>query len=198
MTPPSCRICGSSTCLAGVVHGSYSERDYELARCPACGYGFVTDPWLDFAEIYDDNYYAGRGADPLVDYHFELASPEHTVRRYEWEGIATVVANLLGGQAESAGDAQHVLRWLDYGCGNGGLVRHLRTHRAVNAYGFEEGAIATLVRDHNIPLLSAEDLLAEAASFDVVTAIEVLEHTLDPVAELRRIRGLFVETACSF
>jgi SAM-dependent methyltransferase len=187
--PPDCRICAGPTRAAGVVHGRYSGRDYRLARCPECGYAFVTDPWLDFAQIYDDRYYAGQGADPLVDYGFELDHPERTVRMYEWEGIAAVVSGILDRRDRSA-DGRNSLRWLDYGCGNGGLVRHLRTSRAAEAFGFEEGSIAASVRDRGIPMLSAGDLTGQAGSFDVVTAIEVLEHTTDPLAELRRMRRL--------
>jgi len=182
---PDCRICGARTSPVGVVHGRFSQRDYRLARCAACGYAFIVDPWLDFAEIYDDRYYAGQGADPLVDYRFELDHPERTIRRYEWEGIATVVADLTGGP-----DSLPTRRWLDYGCGNGSLVRYLRAHLAVEALGFEPGAIASEASKRGIPILSIGDLAVQAGSFDVVTAIEVLEHTLDPVAELRRMRRL--------
>jgi SAM-dependent methyltransferase len=188
---PACRICGASTTPVAVVYGSFSKRDYHLARCSECGFAFIVDPWLDFAQIYDESYYSGRGADPLADYRYELEHPERTIRRYEWDGIATVVADLLATreratQAPSGGD----LRWLDYGCGNGGLVRHLRARQGVDAFGFDEGAITAEASLRGTPTLSADDLVASAGSFDVVTAIEVLEHTLDPVTELRRIRRL--------
>lgn len=187
-----CRICGVATDGAGTVHGDYSQRDYHLARCPSCGYAFVVDPWLDFASIYDERYYAGRGADPLVDYSFELDHPEQTVRVYEWRGIARVVADLLRerDRTQAAGTGHAPVRWLDYGCGNGGLVRHLRASDAAEAYGFDEGAIAIEARERGIPILSASDLVGSAATFDVVSAIEVLEHTVDPLAEVRRMRNL--------
>jgi SAM-dependent methyltransferase len=128
-----------------------------------------------------------------VDYRFELDHPERTIRSYEWNGIATVVAGLARGN-ESAGrdpGASHPAagRWLDYGCGNGGLVRYLRRHD-VEAFGFEEGSIAHEVSARGIPMLSAEALGSRHGSFDVVSAIEVLEHTYDPVTELRRMRQL--------
>lgn len=176
-----CRICGAPTRPGPSVHGSYSGRDYELRRCPACGFAFVGDPWLDYAAIYDDRYYAGEGADPSVDYRFELDHPDRTIRGYEWTGIARAVAALV--------PSPPTLRWLDFGCGNGGLVRYVRARAGHDAVGFEEGSIADAARARGIPILR-DDELDGSGPYDVVTAIEVLEHTLDPVAELRRVRGL--------
>ncbi len=175
-----CRVCDGVTQRLGSVHGSFSGRDYELRRCTTCRYAFIANPWTEFDRIYDDRYYAGRGADPLVDYQFELDDPERTIRVYEWRGITRTVEALVGGLTG--------VRWLDFGAGNGGLVRHVLEHTGAAATGFEEGSIAARARLAGIPIESA--LEAQSASFDVVTAIEVLEHTLDPVAELRRIRQL--------
>jgi SAM-dependent methyltransferase len=178
----ACKICGAHTNDRGRVYGRYSKRDYGLARCEECGYAFVTDPWLDYARIYDDAYYSGQGADPLVDYQFELEYPHRTIRYYEWQGIARLVKTLVGDL-----DGR---RWLDYGCGNGGLVRHLRAHQGVEAVGFEQGSIAKRAEEIGIPILDGDGVEAQLGSYDVVTAIEVLEHTPDPVAELRRMRRL--------
>jgi 2-polyprenyl-3-methyl-5-hydroxy-6-metoxy-1,4-benzoquinol methylase len=165
-----------------VVAGRFSNRDYHLLRCNACEFVFIGDPWTDFAAIYNDLYYAGRGADPLVDYRFELAHPERTIRGYEWMGIAACVSTLLGGLQGR--------RWLDFGCGNGGLVRYLNAHTAADAVGFEEGAVVSMAREENIPIVGRDRLSEWEGRFDVVTAIEVIEHTLDPVSELRAMRRL--------
>ena len=177
-----CRVCGHRAQSIGARYGRHSNREYDLARCDECGYAFVTDPTLDFANIYDDRYYAGEGADPLVDYRFELDHPQRTIRHYEWRGIAECVSALMG---HTEG-----LRWLDYGCGNGGLVRYLRAEHAVEAFGFEEGSIAKAATQRGIPLLDVQTLDRQHGTFDVVTAIEVLEHTFEPVAELRRMSDM--------
>jgi SAM-dependent methyltransferase len=177
-----CRICGSATQRVGPVHGNYSRRDYELRRCDICHFAFIGDPWTDFEHIYDDRYYDGKGADPMVDYQFELSEPERTIRRYEWRGVTRLVERLLGGL--------HDVRWLDFGCGNGGLVRYALEHTDAQACGFEEGSIAAVARRIGIPILAPDALGEQTTAFDVVTAIEVIEHTLDPLAELRKIRSL--------
>jgi 2-polyprenyl-3-methyl-5-hydroxy-6-metoxy-1,4-benzoquinol methylase len=178
--PTPCRICGAVTHAIGVRHGHYSGRDYHLRRCERCRYAFVADPWTEFDQIYDERYYAGRGADPLVDYEFELTAPERTVRVYEWRGISRLIQELAGERPR--------LRCLDFGAGNGGLVRYLNDHTPADAEGFEDGSIADRARQMGLPIKSSADELD--GDYDVVTAIEVIEHVIDPLVELRRIRAL--------
>ncbi len=173
-------MCGAAAALVGHKEGNLVTGPFAIYRCAPCGYVFVGDPCTDYARLYSDEYYEGRGADPLIDYARELEAPERTIRKYEWAGILRVVRTLKGGGP---------LRWLDYGCGNGGLVRYVLAQRAADIVGFDEGAMAPRARALGIPVLDA-DGLADAGTFDVVSAVEVLEHLVDPVAELRRIRAL--------
>jgi SAM-dependent methyltransferase len=179
---PTCKICGSPTDTAGTVHGGFSGRDFALRRCDACGFAFVADPWLDFAAIYDDAYYQGKGADPLVDYATELERPERALRQYEWRGIHERVRTLIALPPGA--------RWLDYGCGAGGLVRYLRATAGYDAVGYEQGWGLARLREHGIPFVEEAHLEGHEGAFDVVTAIEVLEHVTDPLTELRRMRAL--------
>jgi SAM-dependent methyltransferase len=171
----ACRVCGAPTEAAGEVTGRFSGRAFRLRRCRACGFGFVADPWTDYDRIYSDAYYAGEGADPLVDYVYEMAHHGQTIRRYEWQGIRNRVRSLGGGG-----------RWLDFGCGTGGLVTYLRA-AGYDAVGFEEGWSVPRLLERGVPVLSPEELAAHAGTFDVVTAIEVIEHVPDPVSALERM-----------
>jgi len=173
-------VCGSSATITDTVHSSFSGRDFELAHCPRCRYSFVVNPRTDFGALYDEEYYRGRGADPTVDYERELRDPR-TVRRYEWQAIVEIVRHLRG--------PLDGLRWLDFGCGLGGFVRYGR-ERGLNISGFDEGYAAERMHHESIPALSPAELDAAAGSFDVVTAIEVLEHLIDPMAALRRFAAL--------
>jgi SAM-dependent methyltransferase len=166
----------------GIKLGQFAKREFVLRRCTACCFSFVEEPWLDFARIYDSAYYEGRGADPLVDYGYELAKPERTIRRYEWEGVLEVVQHLT--------HVTNQTRWLDFGCGNGGLVRYANSKLACDVVGFEEGAITEQAKAVGVPVLTANELERENGSFDVVTAIEVLEHVVQPLDVLTKIRRL--------
>lgn len=162
------------------MHSSFSNRDFELAHCPSCHYSFIVDPRTDFDALYDAEYYSCRGAEPTCDYEREMRDPR-TVRAHEWRAILEIVRHLRGPLAG--------LRWLDYGSGLGGLVRYGR-ERGVDIYGFDEGYAAERMRHEEIPALDAQELDTSEGSFDVITAIEVLEHLSDPVSTLRRIASL--------
>jgi 2-polyprenyl-3-methyl-5-hydroxy-6-metoxy-1,4-benzoquinol methylase len=186
-----CRVCASETTTVGTVTGKFSKQAYELRHCHHCQFSFISNPWTDYAKIYDQAYYHGKGSDPLLDYVFELDSPDITVRKYEWRGILDVVKTLVP-------DLNENTRWLDFGCGNGGLVRYAIEQTQCRAFGFDEGWIRDRAVERGIPYISAKDFDSLRGSFDVITAIEVLEHVADPVGCLKTIRSLLKEGGVFF
>jgi SAM-dependent methyltransferase len=177
-----CRICGEPSRFLGKKRGNLVPGPFAIHRCPSCGFVFVAEPCTDYATLYSEAYYRGEGADPLVDYELELDHPDQTIRQYEWRGVVEVVGSLRG-------DATRACRWLDYGCGNASLVRYARGV-GVDIVGFDEGGMVPRARALGIPILTDKELDAQKGAFDVVTAIEVLEHMVDPVVGVRRIRAL--------
>jgi SAM-dependent methyltransferase len=178
----ACPICGNSEFdYVGGVQGTVVDRRYELYRCVTCRFVFVSNPSLEFERIYSEDYYNGRGADTKLNYIGEIQHPTRTVRRYEWRGVLTRVKSLAPVSAQTA--------WLDYGCGTGGLVQYLRS-QAVDAYGFEQGWCTDLLQRSGLPTLDEDEIDRCRGKFDIVSAIEVIEHTPDPVAMLRTIRHL--------
>jgi SAM-dependent methyltransferase len=179
---PSCRICGTESVAAGSKVGHYARIPFRLFRCPDCRFAFVDPPWSGLGHAYNEDYYRGKGVDWTVDYVYELEAPHATVRHYEWRGFTRMVGRLapLGRQT----------RWLDYGCGNGGLVRYLHQQGMTGAVGFDRGWIADRARDAGIPILQEEEFAGQNGQFDVVTMLEVIEHVLDPLEVLQQARRL--------
>jgi SAM-dependent methyltransferase len=162
--------------------GGLSGLRFHIGRCEACRFAFVADPWVDFDSIYSEEYYAGRGADPLVQYTHEVDHPDTTIRRYEWRGVLQRVGSLTSLRPETS--------WLDYGCGTGGLVEYLRRHGLRQTVGAEQGSRLQRLLERGVPIMRPEDFDKAQGTFDVVTAIEVIEHVVDPVSELERMRAL--------
>lgn len=175
-----CPVCAVTGRNIGSKIGRRTGREFSLMRCPSCGYVFVVEPWTDFDVIYDDAYYRGEGSDPLVDYAFEYEHAAATIRCYEWKGVQDILASFAPPSA----------RWLDFGSGTGGLVRYLRGAGYLEAVGYDTGSWAARARADGLPILTDAELDAREGSFDVLTAIEVIEHVLDPLDTLRKLRRL--------
>jgi SAM-dependent methyltransferase len=180
----NCPICHARSTKLGDKQGRYIDHAFGLRECVDCSFIFVENPCVSFDRIYDEAYYHARGADPLTDYVFELRNPTTSIRAEELNGIGQAVSSIVGSLNGKS--------WLDFGSGNGGLVRHLNAVApdAKSIVGFEEGWIADEARHNQINILTNSQIDMLNGSFDVVTAIEVLEHVLDPVETLSRIRKL--------
>jgi SAM-dependent methyltransferase len=170
------------------VFGRLADREFQLSRCRACGFAFVADPLPESQTTFD--YYGGAGADPLVDYVGEIEYPAETIRIYEWRGLLKVIAALVPLSPQT--------QWLDFGCGTGGLVRHCRAAHGFDIVGYEQGEGARLAGSAGTPMVDTSQLDALRGTFDVITAIEVLEHLVDPLTELARIRSLLADGGVFF
>jgi SAM-dependent methyltransferase len=176
-----CPLCGGAWAPVGVRPSTTSSARFSLVRCLDCRYVFVRDPRVDFSAIYDADYYRGRGADASVDYENEMTDPR-TVRKYEWRGITRIIDGLVGCGPST--------RWMDYGSGLGGLVRYVGEHCQCSIIGFEDGWASQYMAIAGVPHIQRDDIESHAGTFDVVTAVEMLEHTVDPIAVLGEIHQL--------
>ncbi|MDR2645913.1 MAG: class I SAM-dependent methyltransferase [Holosporaceae bacterium] len=178
-----CHICNSDTEAIGTKKGQYCVVEFEFRKCLQCGFIFVANPLTDYATLYNENYYCGKGADPTLDYIGELYDSGKTIRQFEWYGIFRVIASIVVGGGEGLTSKS----WLDIGCGNGGLVRYL-TNRHIKCLGAEDGWIADKARDDfSIPIVSLDNIQGR---YDIVTAIEVLEHIQYPMDFLLKVKNL--------
>jgi SAM-dependent methyltransferase len=174
-----CPVCSNPTVFVGAQKGVLDQRDFYLRTCLSCRYSYVENYRDDYSLIYDEKYYKGCGADPLVDYIHELQNPEETIRQYEWRGVFQVFMHHFpkGG------------RWLDFGCGAGGLVKYAIS-QGIDAIGAEDGWASDQGRRAGVPILHIDELEKFGGQFDFISAIEVIEHIPNPLQSFKLIRSL--------
>jgi SAM-dependent methyltransferase len=197
-----CPICATPAGRAATVRGKIPPlRDYPIHHCPNCRFSFIPDYRTDFEVVYSDDYYQGAGGDPFANYLFDLQEPNRTLRRYEWRGLLKIFQTLT---KASGGAGAADLRWLDYGCGFGSLVRFGR-EMGLEIFGYEpcgfnNSKVVETLSDAERKLLPyiVSDGPPAAGAWDYVTAIEVIEHAPDPLAFLSGIRPLLKDGGILF
>jgi hypothetical protein len=113
-----------------------------------------------------------------VNYEGDLADPAGSARDYELRGLFAYAASSVG--------LRKAERWLNFGSDLGGFVTFSRSV-GVDAHGYDEGYAANEARRRGIPMLDRRSLSEARGSFGVVSAIEVLEHVLNPVEAVHEI-----------
>ncbi len=171
---PNCRSDSSRIYL--------SEQEFRIARCSECGLTFLQNPPEDnamYEKYYNDIPYSGN------DYRSNSSTP------FLAELFAINERRLLQLQTIKSGGTL-----LDIGCGLGFFLKSAAGQN-YDVYGIDisSNVLSFAQKEFNVRCgkKSTNELLAEHQTFDIVTLWHVLEHLLDPVAELKKIRLLLNE-----
>ena len=168
--------------------GTFRPLDFRFLECKSCTFLFVSP--VVGPDIYDDRYYRGEGPDPLVDYESEYEDYAATPRIYEFLDLYRLAKEHLGKSANTM--SQESLRWLDFGCGAGGLLKFLGDRKTVvirnqelgiEASGYDVGSYADkLQRIDQLKIWDWQELEELASGyFEIITCIEVVEHLSEPL-----------------
>jgi SAM-dependent methyltransferase len=182
-----CSVCSRTMKPIGSRPGKLDpSANYYLHYCSDCHFTCLENPNTDYHSIYDEHYYRGQGADPLIDYVYEIEQFDMTIRQSEWAGMVKIF-DQFGFKPREA--------WLDYGCGVGGLVRYA-ANRHYNIKGYDIGWGADFARKNAIPLVDTAEM--QSRRYQFISAIEVLEHVTDPLEHIRTIYDLLEDGGVFF
>lgn len=175
----ACSVCGSPDRKPiGKKVGVAVPIEFAIVQCLRCDHVRVDPRMPDerLGGLYDEEYYRGNGFDRSIDYNGAVTAWTQA----ENAGIITTVATALGRSIEG-------VRWLDFGCGTGTLLEEVRRHGGL-ATGFDESKAALRSCEaKDVPILTVDDLRSSEGRFDVVSAVEVIEHVPDPVELVRSL-----------
>jgi 2-polyprenyl-3-methyl-5-hydroxy-6-metoxy-1,4-benzoquinol methylase len=161
-------------CRVPPVTFAVDAQGFHLARCPRCGLQFHSPrpPLADLA-----------GAVYAAAYHQPAEAVAEPTQRNHFERQIARVERLRG----RAGGTL-----LDVGCGAGAFLRF--AHARGWAVAGTDYVVSPLVRDARLRVYEGElaqiEFPAGLSAFDFIRFNQVLEHTADPVLELRTARGL--------
>lgn len=116
----------------------------------------------------------------MINHEQEFNHPLMSHRKAEFEAWSRIVHH----------EHPQRLRWLDIGCGCGSLVRHVHRLGQDEIFGSDTGVWAEKAREAGLPIIPEEQLDRYRGQFDLLTAIDVIEHVVEPVDVLRRWRKL--------
>lgn len=145
--------------------------------CRDCGLLFA-NPYYDAASL--DRFYASHYA----SIYGRTARPDKMFRAERERGRR--VTKLLKHHARAPG--RKFASCLDIGCSHGGFLAALPSAWARVGYDYDE-SLFDIGRAYGLELHPITTLDDEKRQFDVVMANQVLEHTAEPVAFLRRMAG---------
>lgn len=170
------RTCNA--CSASAPRERFERDGFHIVECTACGLFYVgEDPsTIDFGALYDESYYTGGRDAVFADYVGQAPSRRAAARRR----LFTLRRLKPGG------------RLLDIGCAAGFFLVEAKAHYQVRGVELSEYSSRFAREQFGLDVVTGtlHDAAFEAASFDLVTLWDVIEHVPDPAAVLEEVARL--------
>jgi 2-polyprenyl-3-methyl-5-hydroxy-6-metoxy-1,4-benzoquinol methylase len=173
------RVCPN--CKSNEHKLKITEKEFLIVECNSCGLVFLLNP-PDESVIYEDYYQIDfTGKDYSEDSNFPHLRDIFEINRQRTELIKELTNN------------KNDLKLLDIGCGSGLFLKSCKDE-GINgegidvsntALGFAKNEFGLTV--YNKPI---DELVEEYRKYDIITLWHVLEHFLEPIDELHKIKDL--------
>ncbi|MDE3056654.1 MAG: class I SAM-dependent methyltransferase [Bacteroidota bacterium] len=166
-------------CRGASLRLRFTEQELRIVRCNTCALTFLENP-PENESLYEDYYTtvprSGKEYSALSPHPF--LSEIHAINDQRLQ-----ILKKISGSGTL----------LDVGCGLGFFLKSA-TEQNYHGYGIDISAAALLFAQKEFGLAcgrkSIDEILAERRTFDIITLWHVLEHFLNPAAELKKIRSL--------
>ena len=158
--------------------GALTKESFRLVKCLNCGFLYINPRPTEASikSLYDDDYYIGKGFDPFVDYVGDFAKTDDISKAFKPGAHAERLSTFKPAPA----------RLLDFGCGLGDFARQAKL-KGYEVEGFEiSPAAREFCSKHGLKTYSDMAQIPDEY-YDIVTAIEVLEHAYSPTEILKNI-----------
>jgi 2-polyprenyl-3-methyl-5-hydroxy-6-metoxy-1,4-benzoquinol methylase len=185
----TCPYCASTG--AGI---RYDFNECAIVRCHFCNLMWLhPTPSLDqLAEVYASEYFANKeflkGNKETHIWGYTDYIAERINKQYQYQKLVRNAKNML---LENNGAARNSkLSWLDVGCGLGYLLDVAFDEGfAVSGIEFNKSAVEYIRSKYVYDVRHGDILKADfQKNFDVISAIDVIEHLHDPFGFIRKLR----------
>ena len=162
------------------------EGDFKIVKCSGCGLVYLRNV-PEENEIYEDYYEIKfRKYDYSIESKYDYLAEIYAINQQR-------LCCLKKFKKEG--------KLLDVGCGSG-LFMKTASDQNYDVYGIDVSNKAlSFARDEfklNVQQKSLNDLIKENGKFDIITLWHVLEHFMNPVNELKKVRTLLNENGVCF
>lgn len=169
------------------------EKDFVIGECRGCGLAYLLNP-PDEKEIYEDYYTIEfKGGDYRKDSPYEHLSEIYEINN---QRVAFIKDLVKGKFDKNTSNLHKDFTLLDIGCGTGLFLKSC-TDAGLNVSGIDvsQNALNFAMDNYNLDVSDKklDDLLNEGRKYDMITMWHVLEHIINPVEELKKVKGILKE-----
>lgn len=172
-----CNYCGADNYTT-----RYEKEGYNIVQCNQCGLVYVNPRLIqnDIFELYDENYFHGKGFDKSIEYKDEFENNKNKTNLLDWD-VSSIKENLKSNSPKPL--------LLDAGCGMG-LFLYKAKIAGFECEGIELSPYAAKFVESvgfTVQNASLENAEMPEGKYDAIVMREVIEHLADPKTILKKV-----------